>query len=53
MRKISKQEIMNRVYEEEDKNRQPITKVEKVFYTVFLVCILSWIIGGISNLFSK
>ena len=53
MRKISKQEIMNRVYEERDKNRQPITKTEKLFCTIFLVVVLSLIIGRISNLFSK
>ena len=34
-------------------SNQPITKTEKVFYTIFLVVVLSWIIGGISNLFSK
>jgi len=53
MRKISKQEIRNKMYELREENRKPVTKTEKVFYTIFLVVVLSWIVGGISNLFSK
>ena len=53
MREPSNREINFKMMEMRDENRKPITKTEKVFYTVFLVVVLSWIVGGISNLFSK
>ena len=53
MREPSNREIKFQMMKTRDENRKPITKTEKVFYTVFLVVVLSWIVGGISNLFSK
>ena len=53
MREFSKQEIMNRVYEERDKNRQPMSKTENVLLGALLIFIISMIVTGISNLFSK
>tara|TARA_R110002167_G_scaffold216305_1_gene421118 strand:- start:197 stop:355 length:159 start_codon:yes stop_codon:yes gene_type:complete len=52
MRKPSKLEIKSKMLELNKNDKKP-TRTEKVFYTIFLVIILSWIIGGISNLFSK
>ena len=53
MRKPSNREINLKMMELRDERREPVTKTEKVFYTIFLVVILSWVVGGISNLFSK
>ena len=53
MRKLSNREINFQMMKLRDERREPVTKTEKVFYTIFLVVILSWVIGGISNLFSK
>ena len=48
----NKKEIKMKILELRKNNPKP-TRTEKVFYTIFLVVVLSWIIGGISNLFSK
>ena len=53
MRKPSNREINLKMMELRDERREPVTKTEKVFFTIFLVVILSWVVGGISNLFSK
>jgi len=53
MREPSNREINLKMMELRNERMEPVTKTEKVFYTVFLVVVLSWIVGGISNLFSK
>ena len=52
MRTPSKREIKNKILEL-NKNKPKPTKIEKVFYTIFLVAVLSWIVGGIANLFQS